>query len=164
MNTPALTLDELLGWSDATTRQWLEFLAENPALQELPCGIYGTASVLGLVRHIVAVEMRYGQRLACLPVTAYEEIPAENLDLFAAMHDEAMARFRQLLADPAQDWAEVIEFQTVSAGVLRASRRKILGHALLHSVRHWAQLSTQARAAGFKPGIDGDLLLSPALS
>lgn len=163
MNAPALTLEELLAWSDATTRQWLRFLAENPALQELPCGIYGTANVIGAVRHIVAVELRYSQRLAGLPVTAYEEIPEGKLDFFAALHDEAINRFRQLLADPAQDWAEAIEFQTVSAGVLRASRRKILGHALLHGIRHWAQLSTLARAAGFKPEIDGDLLVSLAL-
>jgi len=46
---------------------------------------------------------------------------------------------------------------------LRATRRKILAHALLHSIRHWAQLATLVRAAGYQPGIAGDLLASSAL-
>jgi uncharacterized damage-inducible protein DinB len=43
------------------------------------------------------------------------------------------------------------------------TRRKVLGHALLHSQRHWAQLATLVRAAGFPSGFGGDLLFSSAL-
>lgn len=162
--TPALTLEELLGWCDESTRQWFAFLAASPAMLALPCGIYKTGSVLGLVRHIVAVEVRYSQRLAGLPVIAYEEIPADALEPLVGLHTEAVARFRALLADPAQNWEEVLEFVTLSAGTLRATRRKVLAHSCLHAIRHWAQLSTLCRAAGYPTGFGGDLMLSSVLS
>lgn len=163
MNQPVLTLKELLHWSDESTCKWLSFLAATPAAQVLPCGIYGTANILGLVRHIVAVEMRHSQRLADLPVTPYAEIPLGPLELFRDLHTETIARIQSLLEDPAQDWAERIDFQTVSLGVLHATRRKIMGHAILHGIRHWAQVSTLIRAAGFQPGIGGDLMVSSAM-
>lgn len=161
--TPALGLDEILAWSDESSRNWFAFLAAHPGLQALPCGIYKTASVLGLVRHIIAAELRYSQRLAGLPVVPYDDIPGDSLDALAALHGEAVTRFRALLADPAQNWEEDLEFTTLSAGTLRATRRKIMGHALLHAIRHWAQLATLARAAGTAPDFAGDLLLSSSL-
>jgi len=33
-------MEEVLSWSDETTQRWLQFLAANPAAEELPCGIY----------------------------------------------------------------------------------------------------------------------------
>jgi uncharacterized damage-inducible protein DinB len=161
--TPALTLEELLGWSDETTRQWITFLAAYPAVQQLPCGIYGTGSVLGLARHIVAVELRYSQRFFGLPVTTYEEIPENSLETLATLHAESIERFRALLSDAAQDWAEEMEFKTLTAGTIRATRRKVLAHALLHAIRHWAQVATLARAAGYPANFLGDLLASSAL-
>lgn len=161
--TPAITLEEMLDWSDEVTCKWLQFFGENPAALELPCGIYGSANILGLIKHIVVVEFRHGQRLAALPVSSYEDIPGDKLEALASLHHETVARFKTLLADPSQDWAEVMEFKSLTAGVLRSSRRKLLGHTLMHSIRHWAQIATLMRSAGLQPGIGGDLLLSSAL-
>jgi uncharacterized damage-inducible protein DinB len=161
--TPALSFEELLAWSDESTQRWFQFLAENPAVLDLPCGIYGTSNVLGLVRHIVVVEMRHAQRLSGETVYTYEQFPDGPLDALLALHAEAIARFRKLLADPTQDWAAEMEFVTLTAGTLRSSRRKLLAHTLLHAVRHWAQLSTLTRAADFPTGFAGDLLLSSVL-
>ncbi|HET7103382.1 MAG TPA: DinB family protein [Terracidiphilus sp.] len=159
----ALTLDEILCWSDETTHHWLDFLAAHPEVQQLPCGIYATANVLGLVRHIVVVEMRYGQRLAGLPVTAYEDVPENSLEALTALHAGTMDRLRAVLADPEQDWTRQLEFKTLGAGTLSASQRKIVAHALLHGIRHWAQIATLARSAGYPPPFAGDLLISAAL-
>jgi len=163
MTQPALTLEELLNWNDESTRNWFGFLAANPAAQSLPCGIYGTEDILGLARHIVAVELRHSQRLAGLPVVTYEEIPQNSLAALTALHEETVARLRQLLADPAQNWAAILEFPTLSAGLQRSSCRKLFAHALLHGIRHWAQAATLARAAGFQPNFSGDLMLSSAI-
>lgn len=160
---PALTLVELLDWSDETARNWFAFLAAHPQLQALPCGVSGTPNVLGLVRHIVAAELRYSQRLADLPVVDYEDIPQDSLDALVALHDEARTRLRGLLDDRAQNWDEEVEFKTRTAGTLRGTRRKFVAHAMLHAIRHWAQLATLARAAGTAPDFAGDLLLSPSL-
>ena len=43
-----------------------------------------------------------------------------------------------------------LTFPTRSAGEFTASRRKIFIHALLHGVRHWAQLSIHLRQKGYK--------------
>ena len=58
---------------------------------------------------------------------------------------------------------EVIALQTVSAGTIHASRRKLFAHVLLHSMRHWAQLTTLLRENGFKTEWPKDLLFSEAL-
>jgi uncharacterized damage-inducible protein DinB len=161
--TTAITMEEMLSWSDEVTCKWLQFFGENPAVLELPCGIYGTANILGLVKHIVVVELRHSQRLAGLPVSSYDDVHGDNLEILANLHKETVAHFKRLLADPTQDWAEVLEFKTLTAGTLRSSRRKLLGHTLMHSIRHWAQIATLTRAAGFHSEIAGDLLLSSAL-
>jgi uncharacterized damage-inducible protein DinB len=140
----------------------LRFLAENSSLQTEPCGIYGSENVLELVRHIVAVELRHSQRLAGIPTTAVTDLPL-NLAALEEIHLETMKRLGALLDDQGQDWAEVMEFSTLTMGLLRASRRKVLAHTLLHGIRHWAQVSTLARSAGFEAGIFGDLLASSAL-
>jgi len=38
-----------------------------------------------------------------------------------------------------------------------------LVHTLLHGQRHWAQLATLLRTAGFPAGFRGDMLLSSAM-
>lgn len=164
MTQPGLTLEELSRWCDESARNWFMFLAAHPELQKLPCGIYGTDTVLGLVRHIVAAEVRYGQRLRGEMVIPYESIPEGSLDVLFDLHQGAMERIRRLLADVGQNWSEIIEVVTLTAGTQRASRRKILAHALIHAIRHWAQLATLCRAAGVPPEFPGDLLVSSALA
>lgn len=161
--TAALTLTELLDWSDESTRHWFAFLTAHPELLSAPCGIYKSENVLGLVRHVVAVELRYSQRLAGLPVSAYEEIPADSLNALEALHSETIDRLRGIAEDAAQNWDEELEFVTLSVGTLRATRRKVFAHALLHAVRHWAQLATLARAAGTPADFAGDLMVSSVL-
>jgi uncharacterized damage-inducible protein DinB len=69
---------------------------------------------------------------------------------------------RLLLADPAYDWALAIEFQTLTQGPLRAPRQAVLFHLLLHGVRHYAQLATLVRSAGYPAGFAMDYLLMAA--
>ena len=50
--THAVTLEELLAWSQEASNFWKAHLEANPALLELPCGIGGAATVQEFVRHI----------------------------------------------------------------------------------------------------------------
>jgi uncharacterized damage-inducible protein DinB len=76
-----------------------------------------------------------------------------------------MQVYRGLLAAPEEDWNKpyVLEFDWVPVEARSVSRRKIAGHALFHSQRHWAQLTTLIRQAGFPSGFRGDLLFSLGL-
>lgn len=163
--TPAITLDELLAWNRESSAFWNAHLAANPALLELPCGIGGAANVQELVRHIWGVELRWAQRIAGLPVLAKEDLPAGPLDAFYALHEQAVRIFRELLDHPAYAWDETmtLDLPWLPPQERTFTRRKLLGHTLFHSQRHWAQLATLVRAAGFPSEFKGDLLFSSAL-
>ncbi|MGA3070747.1 MAG: DinB family protein [Terracidiphilus sp.] len=164
--TPAITLDELLAWNHESSVFWNKHLQANPALLELPCGIGGAANVQEFVRHIWAVELRWSQRIAGLPQLAREAVPAGPLEALFALHQQTVEIVRTLLDDPKQDWDETVtlDFDWLPPHARTASRRKLLGHALFHSQRHWAQLATLVRAAGSPSGFKGDLLFSKALA
>jgi len=159
MNAPALTAEELIAWNEATSQQWRTFVAENPTVLEVKCDIYKAETVGQLLQHIVAAELRYAERLAEFPVSDYAQIPYATAEEIYATHDRALTILRALLADPIYDWSTQLEFATLTAGRRRSSRRTILFHAMLHGVRHYAQLTTLVRQAGFAPKMALDYLL-----
>jgi len=114
--------------------------------------------------HIFAVELRYAERLAGSPVTEYESLPTGSVrDLFA-IGEKARGLYRQYLAGATdEDLASVQEFPTRTAGVLRASKRKMFAHAMLHGVRHWAQLATALRQKGHGTDWGHDFLFSDVM-
>jgi uncharacterized damage-inducible protein DinB len=163
--TPAITLEELLTWNRESSRFWKAHLDANPALLTLPCGIGGTADVQAFAGHIWGAELRWGQRIAGLPLLAKEDVPAGPLDALFNLHLQAVQVFRTLLDNPTLNWDETmtLDYPWLPLRARTASLRKLLAHTLFHSQRHWAQLATLVRAAGFPSGFKGDLLLSSAL-
>ena len=164
MTTAAITLEELLADNEASTRKWQVWFAAHSAALEVPCAIYDSSTVRGLLKHIFAVELRHSQRLLGEEVTSYEAIPVGSLDELMAVHAQATQNLRNFLSS-ANDAAllEVIPIQTVSAGTVHASQRKLFAHILLHSMRHWAQLSSLLREAGYKTEWTKDFLFSEAM-
>jgi uncharacterized damage-inducible protein DinB len=160
-----ISLEELLAWNDHAAQHWYEHLDTNRALLEAECDIAGTTSVQELVRHIWSVELRWGQRLAALPVMNKEAAPSGPLDALFNLHREAMEIFRNLIAAPVSDWNEVyaLEVDRIPEELRKPTRRKVAVHAMLHSHRHYAQLATLARQAGYPAPFGGDLLLNPVL-
>jgi uncharacterized damage-inducible protein DinB len=163
--TSAITLSELLAWDQESSNYWKAHLESNPALLELPCGIGGAANVQELVRHIWGVELVWAQRVAGLPVTDRKEMPAGPLDALFDLHLKAVEIFRALIDDPAKNWEETLtlDYAWLPPDARTFSHRKAAAHTLLHGQRHWAQLATLVRAAGFPSGFKGDLLFSPSL-
>lgn len=163
MSATALSGEEVLAWVEKTATNWREFVSENPAVLALPCDIYKTTkTVAGLLHHIAVVELRYAQRLSDLPESSYEEVPGDTAEAIYATHDRAMALLRERFADPDYDWEKELEFNTITLGPLAASRRTILFHELLHSIRHYAQLGTLVREHGFKTNFVTDYLMMGA--
>jgi uncharacterized damage-inducible protein DinB len=158
MSVPELSADELMAWLEKTSAGWRKLIEGNPEVLGVPCDIAGTQTVGGLLQHIVAVELRYAERLAGLPATDYATIAFDSVASIYATHDRAMTLIRQVLTGDA-DWNERIEFVTRSMGPARASRKAILFHAMLHSIRHYAQLATLARREGVKPNWPMDYLM-----
>lgn len=155
----ALSGEELVAWVEKTTTGWRDLVVQHPAILDLPCDVRETKSAAELLQHIVAVELRFAERLKDLPETSYGNISfASSPEIFAA-HDRAMAILRELSEAPHFDWEQEIEFTTRSAGTLRASRRTVFVHLLMHSIRHYAQLAMLVRQHGIKPGWQMDYLV-----
>lgn len=149
MTEPALDAEEVIAWNDRTSKEWRQLVTEHPEILMLPCDIAGAKVAGQLFQHIVAVELRYAERLADLPVSDYAVIPFDSAEALYATHDRATALIRQLLT-AAIDWDEKIEFLTRSMGPARSTRKAVLFHSQLHSIRHYAQLSTLVRQQGFQ--------------
>ncbi len=113
--------------------------------------------------HIFAVELRYAERLTGAPVTEYEALPsgttAELFGISTAPRDISP----YLFGTTDDDLASAMEFPTRTAGVIRSSKRKMFAHALLHSMRHWAQLATALREAGHPTNWGKDFLYTDAM-
>jgi uncharacterized damage-inducible protein DinB len=147
----ALTTDELLDFASGENHRWHEWFKQNPATLDLPIDIAQAKTVREVVLHILIVELRYSERLLDKKVTEYNEIPTDDIDRLFATSAQSKANFRRFLAQTSEyDWRQVLTFPTRTAGTLSASKRKIYVHALLHGMRHWAQLATLLRQQGYK--------------
>jgi hypothetical protein len=162
----AITLEELLVWNDEAASFWKGHFEANPALLDLPCGIGGTGNVQGFVRHIWGAELRLAQRLAGVPVITREDVPDGPLPALYDLHLRANEILGPLLSDPPERWQEiyVLDVPWIPVEARNVSRRKVATHMLFHSHRHWAQLATLLRQAGFPAPFKGDLLFSSALA
>jgi uncharacterized damage-inducible protein DinB len=157
MSEPVLTANDVLGWLERTSSGWRALIVAHPAVLALPCDIAGVKSVAELLQHIVAVELRYAERLAGLPASDYATIPFDSVDALYATHDRAIGLLRKEL-ERTVDWNESIEFVTRTYGPARSTRRAVLFHAMLHSIRHYGQLATLVRQHGIKPDWPMDYL------
>ena len=151
-----------MAWLDTTSDRWCALVREHPHALAVECDIMSAGTVAKVLQHIVAVELRYAQRLSDVPISSYEEVPFETADELWSTHKRAMDLLRALLADKNFDWEQSIEFQTRSAGVLRATRRMVLAHSMLHSIRHYAQLATLLRQHNIKPNWPMDYIFMGA--
>ncbi len=160
-----ISFTELLASNQAQARQWRKWFDEQPAtVLDLPLSIALAKNVREFLLHIFAVELRYAERLKGLPITAYETLPNDSVNELFGVGEKAAGMYREYFATASDDdLTSVIEFPTRTAGVVRASKRKIVVHALLHSVRHWAQLATALREAGYPTNWGKDFLYSEVM-
>jgi uncharacterized damage-inducible protein DinB len=141
-----LSFGELLDYASEETNHWRDWFRNNPSALELQCDIAGAKTVRDVVLHIVAVQMRYAERLLNQPITEYSELESNSAeDLFTLAHKSAEDLRSFAVAANDADWDGSLTFPTRRAGTLTASRRKIFVHALLHGLRHWAQLAAYLR-------------------
>lgn len=159
MPHPVLTVDDILAWNERTHTEWRKLLTEHPEVLAFSCDIAGAKTVAELLQHIVAPELRYAQQLTGEPVTDYKDVPYGSVDEIYATHDRAIARFRELLAADRINWDEKFEFMTRTLGPARSTYKSVLFHALLHCIRHYAQLTTLVRQHGISHKLPQDYLI-----
>jgi uncharacterized damage-inducible protein DinB len=161
---PALSYVELLAYTDEETRRWREYFQQNPkALETVIGGRHN--EVRGLVTHIFVSEFRWGQHLVGEQPTPNEAFKPQTLEEVWAIYATARRRMESWVAKASPE--EMDRILTVRSATynrdVTASKRKILTHALIHGIRHWAQIATALRQACFVSDWPHDMLYSPAL-
>ena len=112
-----------------------------------------------------ASELRWAQRLAGLPVTPREEMPAGPLDALFDLHIQADADLsRSCSPIPTQNWSDTLHpgFRLAAAGGanrLPAQRSRRMRSSTASAIGR--SLATLVRSAGFPSDFKGDLLFSP---
>ena len=162
-NVPALSYVELLAYTDEETRRWRVYFDQNPKALDVPIG-GERKDVRGLVTHLFISEHRWGQYLVGEQPASPDSFKPQNIDEIWAIYATARKRVESWLAGAtAEDLAQMLTIKTVTAGETTVSKRKVLTHAMIHGIRHWAQIATALRQGCFVSGWSHDMLFTPAL-
>lgn len=148
-----------MAWVERTSSGWQQLMTAQPEALSLACDIRETTSVAQLLQHIVAVELRYAERLSGSAESPYESVPFDSVEAIYTTHHNAMQLLKQLDDREQPYWEEWVEYATRRGGSIRTTRRTVFIHLLMHSIRHYAQLATLLRQHGFAPGWQMDYLL-----
>jgi len=112
--------------------------------------------------HVFVAELFFATQLLGLPARDWQAIRPESIDAVFALHEEAYARFAEFFAKgPDADWETV---QDLGFESTRASKRKMMAQALLHSFHHRGQIAAILRQAGFGGLWAHDLILTDVMA
>ena len=161
------SLDDLLGYSDWDRAQWRAwFLQQGPVALAVSLGprTDGRFATVGeLVRHIFSAETRYVERVRKAPLTDTSVIPAGDVEVLFEFGQASRRALRELLLTfPDNAWGDSREMQ-VGKNTITVSARAMIIQTVTHELRHWAQIATLLRLAGYGSGMH-DYLVSPLSS
>jgi len=158
-----VTFQELLSYSREELGRWRDWFNQHPEALDVKIEVAQATDIRMLLLHIILVEMRYAEWLMGDAISPVESIATQSTDSLFAAADAAQAKWQRLIDTSSDEpWDEMMAFPAPMER-LRASRRKCFVHAFVHGVRHWAQLATALRAAGYKQDWQHDFVFSTAM-
>ena len=157
----AVTIEQLLDYSDEERAKWKTWIAADPARLRVPFQVGGRFPTIGsLLDHVFLVERRHLSRLEGATPPDRTGIADGDWPALVEYADLVRADLRKYVADLTDAQAAQPLSFTVAAGPVTMTRRKLAIHLLLHEVRHLAQLAYAARAAGLEPPGQHDFFYS----
>lgn len=162
----ALTFDELASYTTGERAKWEQWFVSHPpaALQALVQREGDFPTVWRLMNHIFLVEKRHTQRLKReSPLdeqTGVAEPDTAALFAYGRGVREDLTAFLRSANDA--DLARTLELRFRDRAAAFTAR-KLAFHIFFHEIRHWAQIATAVRNAGFAPPGYHDLIFSDAL-
>jgi uncharacterized damage-inducible protein DinB len=159
-----LTATELLQYTDEERERWERWFRENgEELLRMPIAGQDERTAGALILHIFGPELTYVQLIRGETRSNYRGRRCERVDELFGFGIETRKAMRELVENLGpEEWTRVVEF-AIGGRTFRASVRKVVFHALIHEIRHWAQVARIMRDHGFEPPEDHDLLWSTAL-
>jgi uncharacterized damage-inducible protein DinB len=158
---PSISFEELLRFDEEQSKRWREFFSRKPHL--LKVDMSPSERVSDFLLHIFASEYRSAQRLLGETMTPNTEFKRASVEELFAIADSARAKLREYLAKAPSNIDEVQIYPSLTLGEVKASPKKLLMHAVLHSVRHWAQLTRALRENGTRIDWSGDVIFSKVI-
>ena len=157
----ALRYDTLLELTSTEHHRWHDWFIERPQAWAVPFATGRMATIGGVVMHIFGVELRYAQRLLDEEVTQWEDFRQTSIEDVFELGDLARGQLVHFLTTaPEAELDRVLNFQTLTVGLVSASKYKIASNVFLHGIRHWAQVATVLRQKRFSDQWSHDMLLS----
>lgn len=160
--TLGISFEELLRYEEEQTERWRELFSKRPHLLRLEAS--PTGDVAQLLFHTFTAEYRSAERLLGEPMTPDTDFKHGNAGELFAIASEAHRKFRHYLAGATTiSLEELRTFPSHTLGEFSASPKKLLTHALVHSIRHWAQVARILRENGQRADFSHDVLFSKAI-
>jgi uncharacterized damage-inducible protein DinB len=160
-----IDLMEYTEWERQKWHDWLRQHGNDPLKVSAGPQGDGRFSTIGdIIKHIFFTETRYIDRLSNRPLTdpASTPISSDNSEALFQLGGQSRSALRKLIENfPSDEWDKFREFEFFN-GTLRATPKKIVTQALLHEIRHWAQIATLLRLNGLKDDLH-DFIFSPVL-
>jgi uncharacterized damage-inducible protein DinB len=162
----ALTIDEFLGYTEEERAKWEEWFSAHPEGFNAMLHRQGRFSnAWSLIDHIFLVERRHTLRLRGQDKLLPESTGVSSGDgaaLFAYGRSARAALVEYLRSVDPMKLTTPIVFRYLDK-TWELSARKLIFHIQMHEVRHWAQIATAIRNAGYEPPGFHDLLFANAM-
>lgn len=161
-----LSFENLMDYTDWERGRWEEWLTKlGDQVLETKTGpnADGRFQTIGdVVRHIFSAEVKILDKMKNRPMTDVALVPSNSVAALFQFGKQGRKEMREFVKTvSAQEWDEPQEFKAFKM-VVRGTRRKFVAQALLHEIRHWAQIATMLRLNGLKTDFQ-DFLFSPVL-
>jgi uncharacterized damage-inducible protein DinB len=161
-NVPGISFEELLSYQEEQTEQWCEFFLKRPHLLKVDAS--PTSTVGDLLFHTFTSEYRIAQRLLGEIMLQDADFVRSNVSDLFSVAELAAIKLHEYLAKASQkDMEEVRTFPSPTLGEFTATPKKMITHAIVHSIRHWAQVSRALREHGQRADFSHDPLFSKRL-
>jgi len=162
----SITIDELLAYTAGERDKWQQwFEAQPPAALDAAVQREGDFNdVWRLMHHIFLVEKRHTQRLKQeSPLMEQIGVARHNVNELFSFGRTVRLEFMEFVHSTSEaDLNRTLEIHYRGQHVTFTAR-KLAFHMLFHEIRHWAQIATAVRNAGFSPPGFHDLLFSSAM-
>jgi uncharacterized damage-inducible protein DinB len=150
-------------WERGLWEEWFTKLGDQVLEIKTGPNADGRFQTIGdVIRHVFSVEVKILDRLKNRPMTDVALVPSNSVAALFQFGKQGRKELREFVQTvSAQDWDEPQEFKAFKM-VVRGTRRKFVAQALIHEIRHWAQIATMMRLNGLKVEWH-DFLFSPVL-
>ena len=159
-----LTLLEFLHYAEEEQARWHEWFRKNgdDALRIPYPGDLHT-SVDAALKHSFGSELWFAETIGGTPLTDWWSDPPDSYERLFTHGTRAKALIGLILERfTPEDWSRAVELKSPQV-TLKVTARKALANALMHEIRHWAQVAVLVRQHGIAPPGSADLILSGAL-